>query len=77
MSPFLLVGNHLAEDLKLKPNTRDTQTLRANLPDGSAIQGDARVLDLTLDGNLGTSFLARYDVIIDLAHARAWLIPVA
>lgn len=32
-------------------------------------------MPMILDGNLGTRFLAQYDVTLDLAHKRAWIVP--
>lgn len=74
-SPFLLVGKHLAGAFQLKDDPRSKQTLKAALADGQAVEGSAKVLDLTLDGNLGTSFLSHYDVTLDLAGQRAWVVP--
>ncbi len=43
------------------------------LADGTTFDGEARVLDLILDGNLGTSFLSRHDVTVDLPAGSAWI----
>ena len=74
-SPFLLVGKHLAGTFKLQDDPKSKQTLKAALAGGQLIEGSAKVLDLTLDGNLGTTFLSRYDVTLDLADHRAWVVP--
>ena len=74
-SPFVLVGKHLAELFDLKDDPKAQQTWKATLADGSPVAGSAKVLDLTLDGNLGTTFLSRYDVTIDLPNQRAWVVP--
>ena len=76
-SPWLLVGKHLASVLQLRPDDREAQPLHLTLSDGSKVAGMTRVLDLTLDGNLGTAFLSSYDVVLDLAHAKAWVKPAA
>lgn len=72
-SPFLLVGEHLAVLLKLKAGTQDAQQLDAKLADSTVVAGEAKVLNLTLDGNIGTSFLQSHDVVLDLERCRAWV----
>lgn len=74
-SPFILAGKHLAGAFQLEDDPKSKQTLKATLADGQPIEGAAKVLDLTLDGNLGTTFLSRYDVTLDLANHRAWVVP--
>lgn len=76
-SPWVLVGKHLAADLHLDPTLKAPQPVHLTLADGTKFSGSARLLDLILDGNLGTSFLDHYDVTLDLVHARAWVAPVA
>lgn len=72
-SHTVLVNKALASLFQLKPEGKDTFSGRFDLGDGTSFTGEARVLDLILDGNLGTSFLARHDVTIDLPHQRAWV----
>jgi hypothetical protein len=74
-SPYVLVGKHLADLFNLKDDPKAQQTVKAELADGSPIESSTKVLDLTLDGNLGTTFLSQYDVTIDLANQRAWVVP--
>lgn len=74
-SPFVLVGKHLADRFNLQNDPKAKQEINATLTDGSAFDGAAKVLDLTLDGNLGTTFLSRYDVTVDLPNRRAWVVP--
>lgn len=77
VSPFYLVGKHLSQEFRLKENSPDTQQLQSRLQDGSAFSGPVKLFDLVLDGNLGTTFLEHFDVILDLSTARAWLVPIA
>ncbi len=72
-SGFLLVGKHLAGLLKVSSQNTAPQTLTASLADGSRFSGYVKVLDLTLDGNLGTTFLSHYNVILDLVNTKAWV----
>lgn len=76
-SPWVLVGKHLAGPLALDATKKTPQPLTGSLCDGSPFTADVRVMDLTLDGNLGTAFLAHYDVILDLSTAHAWVVPAA
>ncbi|WP_165488581.1 MULTISPECIES: retropepsin-like aspartic protease [Dyella] len=74
-SPFILAGKHLADTFKLDNDPRTKQTIKTALADGQPIEGNVKVLDLTLDGNLGMTFLSKYDVTIDMANHRAWVVP--
>jgi hypothetical protein len=74
-SSFVLVGKHLADLFGLQADPKAKQNVKGTLIDGSAFDGAAKVLDLTLDGNLGTAFLSRYDVTIDAPNQRAWVVP--
>lgn len=79
-SPIALVGKHLAEPLKLDAasgaNKKNEQTT-LTLEDGTTWTGDVRVFNLILDGNLGSTFLMKYAVVVDLAKKQAWLLPSA
>lgn len=72
-SSLVLVNKPLAPLFQMKPEGKDASSVSLNLEDGTAFTGEARVLDLILDGNLGTSFLASHDVTIDLPHQTAWV----
>ncbi|WP_161557150.1 aspartyl protease family protein [Acidisarcina polymorpha] len=76
-SPWVLVGRHLASNFELDPTVKTPQRISLSLTNGSSFVGSARLMDLILDGNLGTSFLMQYDVTVDLVHARAWVHPIA
>lgn len=72
-SSWVLVGKHLAGLFQLNPDGKAPEPVTLHLADGASYTGPARVLNLILDGNLGTSFLARYDVTLDLLHAKIWV----
>ena len=76
-SSFVIVGKHLAPLFRLSPDKKEPQKVNLTLADGTRFEGGVRVLDLVLDGNLGTSFLSRYDVTLDLAHQTGWVTPYA
>ncbi len=76
-SSLVLVGKHLAGLFHLNPEGKSPEPVTLHLANGVSYTGPARVLNLILDGNLGTSFLAQNDVIFDLANAKAWVTPAA
>jgi hypothetical protein len=76
-SPWVLVGRHLASNFGLDPTIKTPQHISVSLTNGSSFVGSAHLMDLILDGNLGTSFLTQYDVTVDPVHARAWVYPIA
>ena len=40
------------------------------------VEGHARVMDrMIMDGNIGASFLAKWNVTLNLADGRAWIAP--
>jgi hypothetical protein len=73
-SPFVFVNSPLAPLFELPVETKQAP-IKLLLGDGSAFEGKARVLNLILDGNLGTSFLNTHDITIDVPHAVAWVDP--
>jgi len=75
-TPFTLVGKHLAKLFDLDASHTRPQPMKLTLLDGSRYAGPGAVHDLIMDGNLGTRFLSRYDLIIDLKSRRAWLTVV-
>lgn len=72
-SPFTLINKPYAKLFALDDSNTKPQPMKLTMLDGSPYAGPAGVHDLILDGNLGSRFLERYDVIIDLANKRAWL----
>jgi hypothetical protein len=72
-----VVGKHLATLLKLDPNKNEPQRASFMLAGGVPVEGLVRVNEkLIMDGNIGTRFLIDWDVTLDLAKGRAWLVRV-
>ncbi len=71
-SSLVLVNKTLAPLFHLVGDAKEN-SVSLTLSDGSTFSGPARVLDLILDGNLGTSFLSKHDVTIDLVRKTAWV----
>ena len=72
-SPFTIVSKAIAPLFGLTADDKGAPWICVHLADAARFQGKARVLDLILDGNLGTSFLSSHDVTIDLERATAWV----
>jgi hypothetical protein len=72
-SNLVLVNKALAPLFQLKTGGMDGSAISLELENGTAFIGAARVLELILDGNLGTSFLATHNVTVDLSHQTAWI----
>ena len=72
-SNLVLVNKALAPLFQLKAEGRDAYSISLMLENGTAFIGAAHVLDLILDGNLGTSFLSNHNVTVDLSHQTAWV----
>ena len=75
-SPYTLVNHTIATALGMQPALQDKSQAVLTLGDGQAVTLKTLVLDLVIDGNLGTNFLADYDVTVDLKARRAWIVPV-
>ena len=74
-SNLVLVNKALAPLFRLKTEGMDTSSISLELENGTVFTGAAHVLDLILDGNLGTSFLSSHNVTVDLSHQTAWVFP--
>jgi hypothetical protein len=72
-SSLVLVNKTLASQFKLISDDKSHSVVSLSLADGTNFTGAVRVLDLILDGNLGTSFLSGHDVTVDLLNQRAWV----
>jgi hypothetical protein len=72
-SNLVLVNKALAPLFQSETEGKDISIISFKLEDGTTFKGDARVLDLILDGNFGTSFLSSHNVAIDLPHQTAWV----
>ena len=71
-----VIGKHLAPLLKLDPSKKDPQPASFQVAGGIPVEGPARVNEtLIMDGNIGTRFLLKWDLTLDLAKGRAWLAP--
>lgn len=71
-----VVGKHVAPLLKLDASAKGPQPASFRLAGGIPVEGDARVNGtLIMDGNIGTRFLIKWDLTLDLAKGRAWLAP--
>jgi hypothetical protein len=71
-----VIGKHLAPLLKLDPNKREPQPASFEIAGGIPVEGVARVNDtLIMDGNIGTRFMLKWDLTLDLSKGRAWLTP--
>lgn len=55
-SNLILVNKALAPLFQMKTEGKDASSISFNFEDGTAFTGEARVLDLILDGNVGSSF---------------------
>lgn len=72
-----VIGKHLAPLLKLDPAKKEPQPASFAIAGGIPVEGMARVNEtLIMDGNLGTRFMIKWDLTLDLAKTRAWLAPV-
>jgi hypothetical protein len=71
-----VIGKHLAPLLKLDPDKKEPQPASFTIAGGIPVEGTARVNDtLIMDGNIGTRFLIKWDLTLDLSKGRAWLAP--
>lgn len=70
-----VIGKHIAALLNLNPAIKEPQPASFNLLGGIPVEGMARVNEtLTMDGNIGSRFLLNWDLTLDLAKGRAWLV---
>jgi hypothetical protein len=71
-----VIGKHLAALLKLDPGKKEPQQASFMIAGGIPVDGMARVNEtLVMDGNIGTRFLIKWDLTLDLSRGRAWLAP--
>lgn len=72
-----VIGKHLAALLKLDPAKKEPQPASFTIAGGIPVEGMARVNEtLIMDGNIGTRFMIKWDLTLDLAKMRAWLAPI-
>ena len=73
-----VIGKHLAALLKLDPEKKEPQPASFKIAGGIPVEGMARINStLIMDGNIGTRFLLKWDLTMDLSRGRAWLAPAA
>ena len=71
-----VIGKHLAALFNLDTSRKELQPVAFQLAGGVPVDGMARVNDtLIMDGNIGTRFLIKWDVTLDLANGKAWFAP--
>jgi hypothetical protein len=71
-----VIGKHLAPLLNLDPGKKEPQPATFKISGGIPVEGTARVNDtLIMDGNIGTRFMLKWDLTLDLSKGRAWLAP--
>lgn len=71
----LVVANHIAPLLGLKPDLTTPAEAEFTLANGITVKGKTRTRDLIMDGNIGAQFLNDWALTLDLEHGRAWLAP--
>lgn len=71
-----VIGKHLAPLFKLEAGRKEPQPASFQIAGGIPVEGIARVNEtLVMDGNIGTRFLIKWDLTLDLSKGRAWLAP--
>ena len=71
-----VIGKHLAALLKLDASKKEPQPASFQIAGGIPVEGMARVNEtLIMDGNIGTRFMLKWDLTLDLSKGRAWLAP--
>ena len=75
----ITVSKAIAPLLKLDPGSTAAQPVSFTIGKNAVVDGRARVMDrMIMDGNIGASFLAKWNVTLDLAAGRAWIAqPIA
>jgi hypothetical protein len=69
-----VIAKHLAAIMDLDPEKKEPQDTHFQIKDDIQVDGPVRVNPtLTMDGNIGTRFLIKWDLTLDLAKGRAWL----
>jgi len=71
----LVVANHIAPLIGLKPDQKEPQPASFQIVGGISVTGDARTRDLIMDGNISNRFLGDWNLTLDLARGRAWMAP--
>ncbi|HLX83033.1 MAG TPA: aspartyl protease family protein [Terriglobales bacterium] len=69
----IVVANHIAPLLGLKPDLSTPEPAHFSLANGVPVEGTARTRDLIMDGNIGAQFLNNWVMTLDLQEGRAWM----
>lgn len=70
-----VIAKHIAPLLNFKTGVKEPQPANFALVGGVSVKGDARVNEtLIMDGNIGTRFWIDWELTLDLARGRAWLV---
>lgn len=69
------IADYIAPLLKTDSDSTSTSLKRFNVASGIPVDGPIKTENLIMDGNLGTSFLQKWIVSLDLSEGRAWLSP--
>jgi hypothetical protein len=72
----LVIANHIAPLLGLRPNISTPEPARFHLANGIEVQGMLRTRDLIMDGDISAQFLNHWALTVDLKRHRAWLAPL-
>ncbi len=72
-----MISKAIAPLFGLDPKGTVPQNAELQILPGVVAKGQVQVLDLILDGNIGQSFLDQWDVTLDLANSRGWLVAAA
>jgi hypothetical protein len=71
-----VIGKHVAPLFKLNVEKKEPQPASFTIAGGIPVEGLVRINDtLIMDGNIGTRFLLKWDLTLDLSKGRAWLAP--
>ena len=71
-----VIGKHVAPLFKLDVGKKEPQPASFTIAGGIPVADLVRINDtLIMDGNIGTRFLLKWDLTLDLSKGRAWLAP--
>ena len=70
---LILISRKLSSLFHIDPTDQESQRLDFPFSPGLCLQGNAQVLDLILDGNIGRTVLDHWTTTIDLRQERGWI----
>ena len=72
----IIIGKHIASLLKLDPESTAIQRVSFTIAGKIPVEAPARVMDhMIMDGNVNVPFFKKWDVTLDFASGRAWVVP--